>query len=242
MIQAAQAAGTILTVFQNRRWDSDFLTLKNLLNEGMLGEVRSFESRFEWWLPQGFRNWRDEAAIAEAGGLLFDLGSHLIDQAIQLFGPVSVAYAELTRHNPLTLSNADEESFVSLLHTSGVRSRLWMNGLAARQGPRYHVLGSQAAFTKWGLDVQEPMLAAGVTPEDARYGIEEASRWGQVGSADHSRTVPAERGDYPAFYRQLANALLHGAALPVEPQQSLAALRIIEDLHARYTVRCTNQL
>lgn len=234
LIAAAQAAGTLLTVFQNRRWDGDFLTLQKLLRRQALGQVYSFESRFEWWRPQGFGNWRDRATIAAGGGLLLDLGSHLIDQAIQLFGPVREASAELTRHSP-ALSDADEDSFVSLLHENGVRSRLWMNGMAARQAARFHLLGSDAAFTKYGLDNQEPMLLAGITPDDARYGVETSQ--GQLGTQQSSEAVTLERGDYPAFYRQLAAALLTGETLPVAAEESLAVLRVIEDLHRRYRVR-----
>ncbi|AUX92229.1 Gfo/Idh/MocA family protein [Mixta gaviniae] len=237
LIAAAQAAGTLLTVFQNRRWDGDFLTLRRLLDRQALGELRSFESRFEWWRPQGFGNWRDHASVAQGGGLLLDLGSHLIDQALQLFGPVAESYAELARHTLPARSDADEESFVSLLHVNGVRTRLWMNGLAARQGPRFHLLGSQAGFTKWGLDNQEPQLAAGMTPLEPRYGMEEPARWGTLTRDGEEQRIETERGDYPAFYRQLANALLEGSPLPVEAGDSLAALRLTEDLHNRYAVR-----
>mgnify|MGYP000849037781 CR=1 FL=1 len=237
LIAAAAAAGTRLTVFQNRRWDGDFLTVKKLLRHGELGAIRSFESRFEWWRPQGFGNWRDRATIAQGGGLLLDLGSHLIDQALQLFGPVADSYAELTRHTQPAQSAADEDSFVSLLHVNGVRTRLWMNGLAARQGPRFHLLGSQAGFSKWGLDNQEPSLAAGMTPLDVAWGEEAPERWGTLTQDNQDRAIETERGDYPAFYRLLANALLEGAPLPVEAAEALATLRLIEDLHNRYAVR-----
>ncbi|MDU4094355.1 MAG: Gfo/Idh/MocA family oxidoreductase [Pantoea sp.] len=237
LIAAAQAAGTLLTVFQNRRWDGDFLTVKKLLNHNALGDIRSFESRFEWWRPQGFGNWRDRATIAQGGGLLLDLGSHLIDQALQLFGPVADSYAELARHTQPALSDTDEDSFVSLLHVNGVRTRLWMNGLAARQGPRFHLLGSQAGFSKWGLDNQEPALAAGMTPLSADWGLEKPGSWGTLTENHQDRIIETERGDYPAFYRLLANALLEGAPLPVEAADALATLRLIEDLHTRYAVR-----
>jgi predicted dehydrogenase len=163
---AARAAdgGVQLTVFQNRRWDADFLTLQKLVREGALGEIRTFESRFEWWRPEGFGNWRDTAGLTEGGGILHDLGAHLIDQAIQLFGPVAESYGETANHG--RSEGADTEAFVSMLHESGVRSRLWMNGMAAQVGPRFHVLGSTAGYTKWGLDGQEPALAAGMTPSD----------------------------------------------------------------------------
>lgn len=237
MIAEAEQARTLLTVFHNRRWDGDFLTLKRLLAEEAAGKVRTFESRFEWWRPQGFGNWRDRATLAEGGGLLLDLGSHLIDQAIQLFGPVREASAELVRYSAASLSDSDEESFVSLLHENGVRSRLWMNGMAARPAPRFHLLGSRAAFTNWELDNQEPALAAGMRPDDAAYGVTPPAQWGMLGQGEEIQAVPAERGNYPAFYAQLAHALLDGDAPPVETHEALTVLRLIDDLHARFPVR-----
>lgn len=170
MIAAAQQANTLLTVFHNRRWDGDFLTLQRTVKQEAFGTVRSFESRFEWWRPQGFGNWRDSVTLAQGGGLLLDLGSHLIDRAMQLFGPVVHATAELARHSG-PQPDSDEDSFVSLLHHNGVRSRLWMNGQAALNAPRFHLLGSKGAFTHWGLDNQEPQLAAGMSPTDSQYGV-----------------------------------------------------------------------
>ncbi|MCU1566330.1 MAG: oxidoreductase [Pseudarthrobacter sp.] len=231
LVAAAADAGVQLTVFQNRRWDADFLTLKGLLAEGALGEVRSFESRFEWWRPEGFGNWRDTASLAEGGGILHDLGAHLIDQAVQLFGPVQESYGETANHAPHP-DGADTEAFVSLLHESGVRSRLWMNGMAAQVGPRFHVLGSRAGYTKWGLDHQEPALAAGMSPLDPSYGVEPQDAWGVLGIDGATTSVPAETGAYPRFYAELAAALRGEGALPVNPAESIEVLRIIEKVHA----------
>ncbi|MDR6640353.1 Gfo/Idh/MocA family oxidoreductase [Paenarthrobacter nitroguajacolicus] len=231
LVARASDAGVQLTVFQNRRWDADFLTLRKLLRDGALGEVRTFESRFEWWRPEGFGNWRDSATLSEGGGILHDLGAHLIDQAIQLFGPVAESYGETANHGPHPEA-ADTEAFVSLLHESGVRSRLWMNGMAAQVGPRFHVLGSKAGYTKWGLDGQEPALAAGVTPSDPSYGHEPQQSWGLLGVDGTAMPVPAERGDYPRFYRELAASLRGNGPLPVQPGEALETLTIIEKIHA----------
>jgi scyllo-inositol 2-dehydrogenase (NADP+) len=228
---AAAEAGVHLTVFQNRRWDADFLTLKQLLDAGALGEVRTFESRFEWWRPEGFGNWRDSATTAEGGGILHDLGAHLIDQAIQLFGPVARSYGE-TAGQSGEQSAPEQEAFVSLLHDSGVRSRLWMNGAAALTGPRFHVLGSAAGYTKWGLDGQEPALDAGVLPGDPAYGVEPQDSWGVLGVDGAISAVPAERGAYPQFYRLLADTLLRGAPVPVDPADAVEVLKVIEEVHA----------
>ncbi|OFI37037.1 oxidoreductase [Arthrobacter sp. SW1] len=231
LLRLAADAGVQLTVFQNRRWDADFLTLRKLIADGALGDIRTFESRFEWWRPEGFGNWRDAATPAEGGGLLHDLGAHLIDQAIQLFGPVAESYGETANHGP-NPDGGESEAFVSLLHESGVRSRLWMNGVAARTGPRFHVLGSAAGYTKWGLDIQEPQLADGILPTDPAYGVETEEAWGVLGAGGRDTAVPAEHGAYPAFYAGLARAIRGTGPLPVDPRESLEVLRIIEGLHA----------
>lgn len=230
LITRASNAGVRLTVFQNRRWDADFLTLQRIIAEGALGNVRTFESRFEWWRPDGFGNWRDTASLVEGGGILNDLGAHLIDQAIQLFGPVAESYGETENHGHP--DGSDTEAFVSLLHQSGVRSRLWMNGMAAQAGPRFHVLGSEAGYTKWGLDSQEPGLAAGLSPLDPAYGVDRPDSWGVLGIEGEAEPVPAEKGNYPAFYVELAAALRGQGPLPVQPSESLEVLKIIEEIHA----------
>lgn len=231
LIARASDAGVQLTVFQNRRWDADFLTLQKLVRQGALGEVRSFESRFEWWRPDGFGNWRDTAAVSDGGGILNDLGAHLIDQAIQLFGPVVRSYGETANHGP-DPDGADTEAFVSLLHESGVRSRLWMNGMAAQVGPRFHVLGSEAGYTKWGLDGQEPALAAGIAPSDPAYGVEPQESWGALGIDGDLQPISPEAGDYPMFYTRLAATLRGAGPLPVTASESLDVLKVIEDIHA----------
>jgi predicted dehydrogenase len=230
LITRASDARVKLTVFQNRRWDADFLTLQELLRDGALGEVRSFESRFEWWRPEGFGNWRDTAAVSDGGGILNDLGAHLIDQAIQLFGPVAESSGETANHGDP--DGADTEAFVSLLHESGVRSRLWMNGMAAQVGPRFHVLGSWAGYTKWGLDSQEPALAAGMPPSDPAYGVDPEDSWGRIGVDGGTQPVSAKRGAYPEFYTRLAAAIRGQGPLPVDPEESLNVLKVIENIRA----------
>jgi predicted dehydrogenase len=229
LLEKAERLGLPLTVYQNRRWDGDFLTLKKLIDSGSLGEVRRFESRFEWWKPDVKKSWKAEATVGEGGGILYDLGTHLIDQAIQLFGSVTDAYSEVVTQRPG--GSADDDAFVSLLHENGVRSHLWMNALAAQVGPRFHVLGSESAYTKWGLDGQEPALIAGARPSDDDYGVEPESAWGVVGVDGSAHSVPAVRGQYDTFYSLLADALLRGGALPVDPADAVQVIRLIERIH-----------
>lgn len=240
LIAAAAAAGRCLTVFQNRRWDGDFLTIQQLVHEEKLGDIRTFESRFEWWMPEGFGNWRDEAPLAEGGGILHDLGAHLIDQAIQLFGPVAEVYGETSRHGDPSQSDADEEAFLSLLHQSGTRSRLWMNGQAPQPGPRFHITGSRAAYTKWGLDGQEEALAQGLLPTNPHYGVEPPETWGKIGVAGSLTSEPTKAGAYPQFYKQLAQALQVGSPAPVDPQDAVAVLRVIESARAAAQAKAKN--
>jgi predicted dehydrogenase len=227
VIEAARRHGRALTVFQNRRWDGDFRTLRRLVAEGALGEPWRLESRFERWRPTPKPGWRERGAPEEAGGVLYDLGSHLIDQALVLFGPVERVYAELDRRRPGV--EVDDDVFVALAHASGGRSHLTMSAAAAQPAARFRLLGSRAAYVKRGLDVQEDALKRGERPDRPGWGEEPEERWGTVGEeGGEVRRVRTEPGAYPAFYAALAAALLDGAPLPVDPADSLAGLEIIE--------------
>ncbi len=226
LIDAARRRAIPLTVFQNRRWDGDFLTVRRLLAEGRLGDVARFESRYERWRPVVKPGWRMLAAPEEAGGLLFDLGSHLIDQAVVLFGPVTHVYAELDRRRGGVA--VDDDAFVALTHASGVRSHLWMSSVAAQHGPRFRVLGSAGAFTKSGLDVQEEALRAGADPRTPGWSEEPRERWGELGTGDGSEIIRTAPGGYAEFYRAVADALRGRGPLPVDPEDALLTLSLIE--------------
>lgn len=226
LIERAEAAGVPFTVFQNRRWDGDFLTLRRLVDDGALGEVRRFESRFEWWKPAADESWKSTTSVQEGGGILFDLGAHLIDQALLLFGPARVTHAELRNRRD---AGADDDVFVVLEHDAGTTSHLWMSAVAPIAGPRFRVLGSRSGFVSWGLDPQESQLAGGTLTGDPRLG--QASAPGRLGTDAHPDEIPLVPGDYAAFYRGLASALQDGTPLPVDPRESLAALELIDTIH-----------
>jgi scyllo-inositol 2-dehydrogenase (NADP+) len=225
LIDDARRRNLLLSVFHNRRWDGDFLTLRRLLAEGTLGEVHRFESRFERWRPTPKLGWRESPDPAEAGGTLYDLGSHLIDQALVLWGPVARVYAEVERRRPGV--EVDDDAFVTLEHASGVRSHLWMSAAAPEHDLRFRVLGSRAAYIKHGLDVQETALKEGERPGPG-WGAEPEERWGRVGAADAWTPVPTEAGAWPAYYAGIAAALRDGTPPPVDPADAVAGLRIIE--------------
>jgi predicted dehydrogenase len=229
VIAEAARRGLMLTVFHNRRWDGDFLTVRRLLAEGALGDVHRFESRFERWRPAGRQNWRELADPEDAGGLLFDLGSHLIDQALVLFGPVESIYAEVDRWRPGT--GVDDDVFLALTHRSGVRSHLWMSNGASQAGPRFRVLGNRAGYTKFGLDVQEAALRAGERPGPG-WGIEPPDRWGQLGVDGDLRPAPTEPGVYSRFYEGVVAALERGDPPPVAPEDAVRVIEVIEQARA----------
>ena len=226
----AEKRGLFLSVFQNRRWDNDFLTLRGLLAEGALGDVWRFESRFERWRPQPKGGWRESGDPAEIGGLLYDLGSHVVDQALVLFGPVTQVYAESVVRR--AGAETDDDTFLALTHANGVRSHLYASATTAQLGPRFRVLGSKAGYVKYGLDPQEAALRDGERPGPG-WGTEPEELWGHVGSGESpltggGRPVRTLPGDYPAYYAAVAKALADGGPNPVTAAEAAAALDVLE--------------
>lgn len=226
LIEQARRSGKMLTVFQNRRWDGDFLTVRRLLREGALGDLFRFESSFERWRPTPKPGWRERGTPEDAGGLLYDLGSHLIDQALVLFGRPLEVYAELDRRR--TAVQVDDDAFVALTHASRVRSHLKMSAVAGQPGPRFRLLGSQAAYVKHGLDVQEAALRAGGQPDYASWGEEPRSAWGLIGSNGNLQSVSGEAGAYQRFYQEVVVAINESGAAPVDPHDAVTGIEVIE--------------
>ncbi|NJQ01879.1 Gfo/Idh/MocA family protein [Streptomyces zingiberis] len=239
----AEERGLLLSVFQNRRWDNDFRTLRRLVAEGELGEVQRFESRFERWRPKPKGGWRESGDPAQIGGLLYDLGSHLVDQALVLFGPAERVYAESVVRR--AAAEVDDDTFIAVTHANGVHSHLWMSSTAAQLGPRFRVLGSSAGYVKYGLDPQEQALRDGLRPgsgpsgapgapgEPGAWGTEPESLWGRLGAGESpltggGRPVPTLPGDYPAYYAAVAAALRAGGPPPVTALEAAAALDVLE--------------
>jgi scyllo-inositol 2-dehydrogenase (NADP+) len=227
VVARAERASRLLTVFQNRRWDSDQLTLARLLAEDQLGIVLRYESRFERWRPSANAEaWRDATPPELGGGQLLDLGSHLVDQALVLFGPVTDVYAEVDARRG---APSDDDAFLALRHVRGAISHLRASAITAAPGPRLRVLGTKAAFVVPDLDGQEEALRAGARPDRVPdWGAEPEARWGRLVSGEESAPVPSERGDWPRFYALLARALRDGGPPPVDPRDAVATLRVID--------------
>ncbi|WP_434650811.1 Gfo/Idh/MocA family protein [Pseudomonas sp. D1-2] len=221
MVLAAERRNVPLSVYQNRRWDSDFLTVRKLLSSGALGQVIRFESSVERYSPTS-------VGKASGGGFLRDLGSHLVDQALQLFGPVTRVYAELDYRQPGQAY--DNGFFMSLVHASGVVSHLSGNCLQSAPRPRFRVSGSEGCYTVEGLDGQEALALAGLSPatEGERWGTEEHRRWGWFEHGAERERVASERGCWLAFYQRLQTALQGDGPLPVAARDALATTRLLD--------------
>jgi scyllo-inositol 2-dehydrogenase (NADP+) len=220
LIAAAKESARMLTVFHNRRWDSDFLTVRKILPQ--LGEISIFEANWDRFRPAIKQGWRE---VPQPGaGVLNDLGSHMIDQAVQLFGMPDSVSADIQAQRP----EAQVDDYFQLgLHYGEKRVQLGCSTLLEEPRPRFAVHGSGGSFVKHGLDPQESQLKAGMDPRDDGFGID--TRDGVLTLPDGSqRQVPSERGNYRALYDAVAGAILEGAPVPVEPADARAGLALID--------------
>ncbi len=224
VVAAGTGAQVPLTVFQNRRWDSENLTLAALLTAEELGEIHRFERRWERWRPIPKDRWRENAPADEGGGLLLDLGPHLVDAATWLFGPVRSVYAETSAWT----TPAEDEVFLALRHARGVRSHLTASSVAAAPGPRTRVLGSRAAYVVTRFEAEPNAFSpAGIGLDD------EPGCTGWLVAGDQRRPVPTAPGGAEDFYPAVLAALAEpGAArqdrMPVDPGDAVHVLRVLD--------------
>ena len=211
-------AGVLLSVYQNRRWDSDMLTLRKLIADGALGEIRRFESRFERWAP-------DRQPPAAGGGTLLDFGSHLVDGALHLFGPAARVYAEVRASGEL-----DDDVFLALHHEAGVESHLWGSWRQAAPGPRFRVTGTTGTYIVDGIDGQEAVLKSGKAPKDLgdRWGVEPEYAWGRLYHGATGAQVRSERGRWDLFYPAFAAAVRGEGAVPVDPWDAVRTMDVLD--------------
>ncbi|KAL0077800.1 hypothetical protein J3Q64DRAFT_1131147 [Phycomyces blakesleeanus] len=234
LAKVSKDTNKICSVYQNRRWDGDFLTVKKLIANGHLGRIVEFESHFDRFRNFVKGGWRESDA-QPGSGMLYDLGAHLIDQSLSLFGlPISV-YATLTNQRQLKESSVIDDFTIILQYAGGFKAVL-RSSMLARQSPvlRYNVRGMNGNFVKHYLDVQEDQLKAGLVPTDAPYGVESSERWGSI-NTDISGVhivgqVETEKGAYLSFYNNVGQAILKGDReyLEVKPEDGVNCIRLIE--------------
>jgi len=242
LIRLAAEKKVLLAPFQNRRWDSDFLTVQKVLHEGLLGRLVFFQSRFDRWRPVApiDRLWKEDPA---SGGVLLDLGTHLVDQALSLFGKPQSVWAEVLCEREWAQAN---DSFEIRLRYDGFTVALGANSLSLPAAPRFHLRGSKGNYWKTGLDPQEAALNLVTKIDDPNWGKEPQSAWGtlhiDIGGGTVAQPVETLRGDYRLYYAGIRDALLGKAPAPVKAVEAWRTARILEwaaeSSEQRREIRC----
>jgi predicted dehydrogenase len=212
----AVSRGVLLTVFQNRRFYPDHLTARAVLASGALGEVVRYEARYERWRPVPKTRWRERSTSQEGGGVLMDLQPHLVDGALDLFGPAATVYAELAAITTV----GDDVSYLVLRHVSGVVSHLGATSLAGAPGPRTRLLGRDATYLVADVDGDPTAYSAWTDPDDDHRG------W--LVRGEESEPVPRAPGEPADFYAGVRDALLTGAAPPVRIEEAVEVVEVLD--------------
>ena len=224
LVAVAKEKGLILTAYQNRRWDSDFLTIKKLIAEDKLGDIVEYECRYDRFRPVvPTESWKEKSV--PVGGNLYNLGPHLIDQALMLFGEPLTVTAEIRSVRPN--SEIDDYFDVRLGYADKlviVKSSL----MVYENFLRYHLHGTKGSFIKGGLDPQEETLRKNVLPTEKPWGVEPENRWGKLYSEEFTGVLESEAGDYAPFYQNVYDAIVDGAELAVKPEEILSTTRVID--------------
>lgn len=228
LVRIAQDCGRLITVYQNRRWDGDFLTLRRVVKDGSLGRLVLFESHMERYRPSlKAEAWREQPT--PGSGLWFDLGPHLLDQAFVLFGAPESMTAELRAERDGAVV---DDAFDVVLHYPKLRVLLRSNLLTCAPGPRFRLNGVRGSFVKYGSDPQEDALKGGAKLNSPNWGQEPAENWGTLSIAEGERVsqtrVPTETGNYSRYYQNVRDAIVAGAPLDVSPQHALDIMRALE--------------
>jgi scyllo-inositol 2-dehydrogenase (NADP+) len=228
--QLAKEKGLVLSVFQNRRWDGDFLTIRKILKDQTLGRIVHFESHFDRFRPEPKDNWREKEV--PGSGILYDLGSHLMDQALLLFGKPDWVYAEILKQRRDVL--ADDFFDLSMMFGE-VKVRLTASIFVNALLPKFMLLGDKGTYTKYGLDVQEQALKQGIPPVGTAWGLEPEENWGKIYFEDKHVAYPTLNGDYRQLYENLAHAILYDQPLAVTAEQAIDCLKVIEACRISHT-------
>jgi scyllo-inositol 2-dehydrogenase (NADP+) len=224
LCRVAKQKQRCLAVYHNRRWDGDFLTVRRLIEQGKLGQVHRLELQYDRYRPNVRARWKEQSS--EGGGVLYDLGAHLLDQSLQLLGrPVSI-YAQV---KTLRKGAAAADDFLIHLHYPTTEVILRSSSLATASGPRWLILGSLGSFIKYGADPQESQLASGMTPLQPGFGSVPDEPGGCFTDADgKAREIKTTPGAYLQFYQQLHDAITSNTPVPVTGEQGMDVIRLIE--------------
>ena len=230
LILLSQKQGKILSVFQNRRFDSDFLTVKKLINGNLLGEIHSFEIYFNRFKPVlNPKKWKE--TVGAGSGIIYDLGSHIIDQIIVLFGKPKSVWGQtfMQREN-----SEIDDAFDIKLDYGKLKVNLKSSLLVREDTPRYIIHGTNGSFIKYGIDEQEDHLKMGMKPTDGCFGIESVKNSGvlntEINGLIFKGTVETEKGNWELLFQNLHDAIVDGKELLIKPEEVLEQIRIIEQV------------
>jgi predicted dehydrogenase len=222
LIRQAADTGRILSVYHNRRWDGDFLTVKKLLSDGTLGRIRYFETHFDRFRPHVRATWRESGG--EGSGILFDLGPHLIDQAVQLFGMPNAVTAQVAAMRDGARS---DDCFRITLHYEDMLAVLVSSPFCAGPNLRFKIDGEAGSYVKYGLDPQEARLRGGLAPSGHEWAAEAPEDYGTRFTASGSEPVPTVTGGYQQYFAALAACIEGRAPNPVPADEALRVMRLI---------------
>lgn len=223
LVSLAKAQGLVLSVYHNRRWDGDFLTIKKLIQNGSIGRVRFFESHFDRFLPVVRDRWREQPGPGT--GNWFDLGSHLLDQALCLFG---MPQAITARCLVLRDNSKTTDYFHVLLHYSDCEVVLHGSPFSAGPNLRFQVQGTKGSFIKYGYDPQEELLKLGRVPNTPQWAEENKEQFGTLFTEAGSKIIPTMRGSYQSYYSGIADAINAEKAVPVSGEDALRIINLLE--------------
>ena len=228
LIDLAQSKHVMLSVFQNRRWDNDFLTIRALLETGLLGELSTYEAHYDRFRPVVRNRWREQAL--PGSGMLYDLGAHLIDQALVLFGTPETVWADVRAQRPGAVT--DDYFHIVLTYPQKQTVILHSGSIVRELPPHFQLHGSKGSYIKYGIDSQEDALKAGKRPGASDWGQDDVMQYGtltiDVGGITIDGKVPTLPGHYETFYQGMVEALTQGKPAPVNPQDARNTIRVIE--------------
>jgi scyllo-inositol 2-dehydrogenase (NADP+) len=227
LIRLAERQGRLLSVFHNRRWDGDYLTVRHCVRAGLLGRVSTYIARYDRFAPHPAGGWRERDG--PGAGVLWDLGAHLVDQALQLFGPPATVMADVGSQRPGALA---DDYFHLVLGYGELRAILHAGSLVRSPGPRYEVHGDKGSFRKYGVDRQAAALEAGERPGDPGWGADPEDRYGslttEVAGLEVTGRLATLPGSYQSFYRAMAAAIRGEGPVPVTAGEARDTVRVIE--------------
>ena len=227
LIKIAEEKKLLLSVYHNRRWDNDYLTVKELVRKNMLGDINTYQVHFDRYRPDVRDRWREKQG--PGAGMLYDLGSHLIDQALDLFGQPQFIFADVfaQRENAET-----DDYFHVILGYEKLRVILHSSSIIPSNGPRFQVHGSKGSFIKYGMDGQEAALKEGKKPVDQSWGADNPEFYGKLismdGEKEKQETIETLHGSYITYYKKIAESILEGKSAPVTAHEGLLVIKIIE--------------